>query len=93
MPDDPAFLDATARVVVEAVASSDGGAFVLCTSYAAVRAYTAALRRGRPPVLAQGDAGRAVVLERFRADRRAVLVGTDSFWEGSASAATACGSS
>jgi ATP-dependent DNA helicase DinG len=82
-PDDPRFLEETAKVVVEAVAASDGGAFVLCTSYAAVKAYGAALRRvGDRPVLAQGDAGRAVVLERFRADRRAVLVGTDSFWEG-----------
>jgi ATP-dependent DNA helicase DinG len=33
-------------------------------------------------VLAQGEAGRPLLLERFRADANAVLVGTDSFWEG-----------
>jgi ATP-dependent DNA helicase DinG len=83
-PDDPAFLAETARVVVDAVTLSDGGAFVLCTSHAAVRQYAEALRAGPSsrPVLAQGEAGRPILLERFRDNRRAVLVGTDSFWEG-----------
>ncbi|MEQ1507879.1 MAG: ATP-dependent DNA helicase, partial [Myxococcota bacterium] len=83
-PDDPTFLAETARVIVEAILASDGGAFVLCTSHAAVKAYARAIRDGAGgrPILAQGDAGRAVLLDRFRTDRRAVLVGTDSFWEG-----------
>lgn len=83
-PEDPAFLPESARVVVDAVTLSDGGAFVLCTSHAAVRAYAEALRAagGSRPVLAQGEAGRPILLERFRENRRAVLVGTDSFWEG-----------
>lgn len=83
VPDDPRFLRATAEVIVEAVDISDGGAFVLCTSYAAVRAYAEALRaRGGRRVLAQGEVGRGVLLQRFREDPRSVLVGTDSFWEG-----------
>ena len=83
-PTEPAWLDAIGRVVVEAVRASEGGAFVLCTSYAQVRSLARTLRselRGWP-VVAQGEAGRAVLMERFRADRRAVLVGVDSFWEG-----------
>jgi ATP-dependent DNA helicase DinG len=84
-PDDDGFLAATARAVVDAVRISDGGAFVLCTSYRAVDAYGAALRDALPydqPVLLQGKSGRSSLLERFRENRRSVLVGTDSFWEG-----------
>lgn len=83
-PEEPAFLAESGRVVAEAVRISDGGAFVLCTSHVAVRAYAEILRReaGDRPILAQGDLGRAILLDRFRDNRRAVLVGTDSFWEG-----------
>ncbi|MEQ1568545.1 MAG: helicase C-terminal domain-containing protein, partial [Myxococcota bacterium] len=83
-PDDPRFLEQSGRAVVDAVLAADGGAFVLCTSYAAVRAYAAAVRAGagERPVLVQGEGGRSVILERFRENRRAVLIGTDSFWEG-----------
>ncbi len=81
-PEHPDFLRESARVVAEAIAASDGGAFVLCTSYAAVRAYAAALDGTGRPILAQGEGSRHKLLERFREQRRAVLVGTDSFWEG-----------
>ncbi|MEZ4319687.1 MAG: helicase C-terminal domain-containing protein [Myxococcota bacterium] len=82
-PNTPAYLDDTARAVVRLVQLSDGGAFVLCTSYAAVAAYATALRRepGRL-VLAQGEAERSQLLARFMRNPSAVLVGTDSFWEG-----------
>jgi ATP-dependent DNA helicase DinG len=87
VPEDPRFLDESAAVVAEAIRISDGGAFVLCTSHASVQHYAAVLRQHRDrdlarPVLAQGEAGRGVLLERFRENRRAVLVGTDTFWEG-----------
>jgi ATP-dependent DNA helicase DinG len=87
VPDDPRFLEESAAIVAEAVRISDGGAFVLCTSHASVQHYAAALRQREPPglgrpVLAQGEAGRGVLLDRFRENRRAVLVGTDTFWEG-----------
>jgi ATP-dependent DNA helicase DinG len=84
-PDDPHFLEGSGRAIVDAVRISDGGAFVLCTSFEAVRRYASALREALPsgqPVLAQGEAGRPILLERFRENPRAVLVGTDSFWEG-----------
>jgi ATP-dependent DNA helicase DinG len=75
---------ATAAAVVDAVRASDGGAFVLCTSYAAVRAYADALRGADPTrqVLAQGESASPGLLVAFMRDPRAVLVGTDSFWEG-----------
>lgn len=84
-PDDPAFMDATSHVIVEAVRLSGGGTFVLCTSYAAVDHYARVLRSAVPPtwpVLAQGRSGRDALLRAFRESRKAVLVGTDAFWEG-----------
>lgn len=84
-PDAPGYLERTAEILVDAVRVSGGGAFVLCTSYKAVDAYAEALRRGldgTTPVLVQGKAARPVLMERFREHGDAVLVGTDSFWEG-----------
>lgn len=83
-PDDPDYFPQATRICAEAIAIADGGAFVLCTSHDAVQRFAAALRAngdGRP-ILAQGEAGRTVLLDRFKENRRAVLVGTDSFWEG-----------
>jgi len=82
-PNTPLYLKQTAAAILRAVEISGGGAFVLCTSYAAVKTYTAALRTlGRFKVLAQGETERTQMLSRFISDPNAVLVGTDSFWEG-----------
>ncbi len=84
-PDEPGFLRASARAIVDAIEVAGGGAFVLCTSHDAVTAYAAALRAAlRPgiPVFSQGTEGRGALLARFKGERNAVLVGTDSFWEG-----------
>jgi len=85
LPEDPAFLDATAQVMVDACRLSGGGTFVLCTSYKAVDHYARVLRQALPaswPVLPQGRSGRDALLRAFRESRKAVLVGTDAFWEG-----------
>jgi ATP-dependent DNA helicase DinG len=84
VPDHPQFLEVTRRQIIELVQASDGGAFVLCTSYEAVRYYAQALRSAAvaSPILAQGESGRADLLRRFIENHRAVLVATDSFWEG-----------
>lgn len=84
-PNDPRFLPASTELIAEAIRRVGGGAFVLCTSYNAVRYYSDQLRRQLPasmPVLAQHGSGHAGLLQRFREARDAVLVGTDSFWEG-----------
>ncbi|MBT3221107.1 MAG: hypothetical protein HN348_18655, partial [Proteobacteria bacterium] len=83
-PNEPSFLDQTGQAMVEAIQATNGGAFVLCTSFAAVRHYARYLRAndGYGPVLAQGEAGRTALLNRFRENQRAVLVGTDTYWEG-----------
>jgi ATP-dependent DNA helicase DinG len=84
-PSDPGYTAAvieTARPMLEA---SDGGAFLLFTSHRALQAAASMLERelaSRWPLLVQGRAPREQLLRRFRADGRAVLLGTASFWEG-----------
>ncbi|NBC15639.1 MAG: ATP-dependent DNA helicase [Gammaproteobacteria bacterium] len=70
----------TALAVIEA---SRGRAFCLFTSHRALRATAAALA-GRLcyPLLVQGEAPRAELIQRFRHHGDAVLLGTSSFWEG-----------
>jgi ATP-dependent DNA helicase DinG len=80
---DAAFVPRAAERIAELVAVTGGGAFVLCTSNRAMRAFAAALRGRTPlPPLVQGDAPKQMLLRRFRAARDAVLVATMSFWEG-----------
>jgi ATP-dependent DNA helicase DinG len=84
-PDAPGWLDVIGRATVELVRASRGGAFVLCTSHAVVRALGQRLQDevGRErPVLVQARGNRDRLLRRFRETEGAVLVGTDSFWEG-----------
>ncbi len=82
-PNHPAYLQAVAESMLPVIASAEGGAFVLCTSLNAV-SFFASYLRGRLPqqVLTQGDTSRHTLLERFRDDGHAILVGTSSFWEG-----------
>ncbi|MFK7931689.1 MAG: helicase C-terminal domain-containing protein [Myxococcota bacterium] len=85
LPDEQDFFPATCDLITEACRMSHGGTFVLCTSYDAVQRYSAHLREHLPaawPILAQGKTGRDALLRTFRESRRAVLVGTDAFWEG-----------
>jgi ATP-dependent DNA helicase DinG len=85
LPDTPDWLEAIDEQVVELVRISGGGAFVLCTSHAMVARLGSLLDRAFGedlPVLVQGRAGRERLLGQFIEHRDAVLVGTDSFWEG-----------
>jgi len=83
--DDAGHDQAVAEAVIGMVEAADGGVFVLFTSHSALRR-TAAAVRGRIgerwPLLVQGDAPRDKLLRRFREAGSAVLLGTDSFWEG-----------
>ena len=74
-----------ARVLVELAHASDGGIFALFTSHGALRRTADAVRgrlAGRWPLLVQGDGQRDLLLRRFREAGSAILLGTDSFWEG-----------
>lgn len=77
--------EATARIVQEMAGISDGGLFVLFTSYRALGRVAELLRAdgGFPwPLFVQGEDGRARLLEGFVASGSGILLGTSSFWEG-----------
>ena len=86
-PRDPAYQDRLADRIVEQVRATDGGAFVLFTSNAAMSAAAKLARPGLEAaghqVLVQNETGaRSLVLQRFRDDDRSVLFGVTSFWQG-----------
>lgn len=90
MPD-PNSSHYSASVVAAAVPvlqASGGRAFVLCTSLRAMREIHALLKEAfiengiESPLLLQGDTTRTELLDRFRQLGNAVLVGSQSFWEG-----------
>jgi len=73
------------RVISELAWASDGGTFALFTSHAALRRVASELRATLPPrwpILVQGERSRDQLLRRFREAGNAILLGTDSFWEG-----------
>jgi len=76
---------AVARVTVDLAHLAGGGMFVLFTSHAALKRVAAQVRgdlAARWPLLIQGEAPRDLLLNRFREAGSAILLGTDSFWEG-----------
>jgi ATP-dependent DNA helicase DinG len=79
------YTDTLAECVAEHVEATDGGAFVLFTSFATLNAVARRLRSrlGDRPIYAQGiDGSREEILARFREDPRSVLLGAASFWQG-----------
>jgi ATP-dependent DNA helicase DinG len=87
-PSSPNFTDAVFEAALPAIEAARGGVFFLCTTLRAVDRISNHLRdvierRGwDTPLLVQGDASRTELLDRFRAHGNAILVGSQSFWEG-----------
>ncbi|MCB1772345.1 MAG: ATP-dependent DNA helicase [Gammaproteobacteria bacterium] len=82
-PNEPAYTAAVVDLVVPIIAASAGRAFLLFTSHRALREAAGLLERELEfPLLVQGDAPKAELLERFVEHGNAVLLGTSSFWEG-----------
>lgn len=87
-PSSPLFTDAVFDAALPAIEAAGGGVFMLCTTLRAVDRIATKLRetieaRGwNLPLLVQGDASRTELLDRFRAYGNAILVGSQSFWEG-----------
>jgi ATP-dependent DNA helicase DinG len=85
MPDprSPEFTSAASREILNILEHSRGRAFVLFTSYAALRAVQAIAEIELDyPVLVQGTAPRSILLQQFRTTPNAVLLATSSFWQG-----------
>jgi len=82
-PRSPAFVERAAEEVVRLLERSRGRAFVLFTSYAHMNAVAERIAGELPyPLLIQGEAPKAALLETFRRTPGAVLLATASFWQG-----------
>lgn len=83
-PADPGHVAALMEDAWPLIEASGGGAFLLFTSYRALNLARDWLKqRSAPgPVLVQGAGSRSQQLEEFRAAGNAVLLGTNSFWQG-----------
>jgi ATP-dependent DNA helicase DinG len=87
-PNSIGYTDAVIDAALPMIEAAGGRTFLLCTTIRAVNRAAERLReefarRGLPfPLLVQGEAGRTELLERFRRAGNAVLIGSQSFWEG-----------
>ncbi|MCK2089109.1 ATP-dependent DNA helicase [Thauera aromatica] len=87
-PNSPDYSERVARVALPLIRAAHGRAFVLCTSLRAMRRIHELIVDGLAqagdalPVLLQGEGSRTELLERFRRLGNAVLVASQSFWEG-----------
>ena len=87
-PNAPGFTDAVVDCALPIIEAAGGRTFLLCTTIRAVNRAAERLReafaqRNLPfPLLVQGERGRTELLDQFRAAGNAVLIGSQSFWEG-----------
>ena len=87
-PNTPDYTAAVVEAALPVVEASRGRAFLLFTSLRAMREAHGLLtdefkKRGWDyPLLVQGEGSRTELLQRFRSLGNAVLVGSQSFWEG-----------
>lgn len=84
----PAFTRAVIKEALPLLSLTQGDAFLLFTSIKAMREGYAILRAELDrigcsyPLLLQGQASRTALLERFRKEPHAILVASQTFWEG-----------
>jgi ATP-dependent DNA helicase DinG len=82
-PNDAAFVEAVVDATLPVLHASQGRAFLLFTTLRALRRAHDLLRsRIAFPLLVQGTGSRSELLSRFRSLGNAVLLGSQSFWEG-----------
>lgn len=87
-PNSPDYTDAVVDAALPVIEAAGGRAFLLCTTIRAVSRAAQRLheefdkRKLSFPLFVQGETGRTELLDRFRAAGNAVLVGSQSFWEG-----------
>ncbi len=87
-PNSPSYTACVVAAALPVLQASGGRAFVLSTSLRAMREIHALLKEDfsengiESPLLLQGESSRTELLDRFRKLGNAVLVGSQSFWEG-----------
>lgn len=89
LPNHPRFYEAFVETLLPLVARTEGGVLILCTTLRAVEKVAQLMEAGLKklgqqsrPLLQQGTAARSALLDQFRNQKGAVLVGSASFWEG-----------
>ena len=87
-PNDWNYTDAVVEAAWPALKAAKGGAFFLCTSLRAMRRTHELLQAKladeglEMPLMVQGEGSKNDLLQRFRHHGAAILVGSQSFWEG-----------
>ena len=87
-PNSPFYQEAVVEAAWQAIRAAGGRAFVLCTSLRAMRRIRELLQDKLQraaldlPLLMQGEASKGELLDRFRLLGNAILVASQSFWEG-----------
>ncbi|MCL4129907.1 UNVERIFIED_CONTAM: hypothetical protein GTU68_032373 [Idotea baltica] len=85
IPVDPShenYLDHIIQISRDMITYSRGRTFLLFTSYRAMNKVAEALADIDYPLLVQGQSAKSSLLTEFREHGNAVLLGTNSFWEG-----------
>jgi ATP-dependent DNA helicase DinG len=82
-PNESVYTEAVVNMALPVIEASQGYTFLLFTSHRAMNeAYDLLQDRIDYPLMRQGDAPRSELLQSFRKTKHAVLLGTNSFWEG-----------
>jgi len=86
-PNHPKYVEKLAPRIEQLIKQTDGGAFVLFTSFKMLNSVADMLRpqlreEGYPVLVHGRDGPPGLLLKRFREDERTVLFGTASFWQG-----------
>jgi ATP-dependent DNA helicase DinG len=83
-PSDELYIESLMAAAWPLVEAAGGGAFLLFTSYRALQRAQAWIERQALPgrLLVQGRGSRSELLNEFRAEGNAILLGTGSFWQG-----------
>ncbi len=82
-PQNVGFIPALVKAAIPVIKASEGRTFMLFTSYRALNEAAELLKDEiEYPILVQGDSSQADMIENFRKLGNAVLLGTNSFWEG-----------
>ena len=87
-PNSPTYTEAVVSTALPLIAASGGRAFMLFTSFRAMKEARALLVEGLKqrgldyPLLMQGEHARGELLAKFRTLQHPILLGSQSFWEG-----------
>lgn len=86
-PEDAGHLERLVPAILREIDRTDGGAFVLFTSFSSLESVAERLGselelRGLAMLAQRPGTSRSALLRQFRASERSVLLGTSSFWEG-----------